>query len=51
MNFQPLFTASRVITAVYRIVSTTLLLAYLAQRMREGKRIHRTSRRLRDIGQ
>lgn len=32
MNLQPLFTTSRVITAVYRIVSTSLLLAYLARR-------------------
>lgn len=34
MNLQPLFTTSRVITAVYRIISTTLLLAYLVKRQR-----------------
>lgn len=43
MNLQPLFTTSRVITAVYRIVSTTLLLAYLAKRRR------RENRRPRDL--
>jgi hypothetical protein len=37
MNFQPLFTTSRVITAVYRTVSTTVLLYYLAKRMKEGR--------------
>lgn len=47
-DLQLLFTTSRVVTAVYRIVSTTILLAYIAKRAREGKRISRTSRRLRD---
>lgn len=37
MNFQPLFTTARVITAVYRVASTTLLLLYLAQRLNEGR--------------
>lgn len=32
MNFQPLFTAARVMHAVYRITSTALLLVYLAKR-------------------
>jgi hypothetical protein len=35
MNLQPLFTTSRVVVSVYRIVSTTLLLLYLAQRKRK----------------
>jgi len=33
MNFQPLFSTARVVTAVYRIASTTLLLIYLAKRV------------------
>ncbi len=44
MNLQPLFTTARVITAVYRIASTTLLLVYLAQRVAEGKRVPRGRR-------
>lgn len=31
-NLQMLFTASRVVTTLYRIVSTTMLLAYLVRR-------------------
>ncbi len=46
MNFQPLFTTARVITAVYRITSTTLLLVYLARRVRRGQVISRIDRRL-----
>lgn len=46
MNLQPLFTAARVITAVYRITSTSLLLVYLAQRVRRGQRVSRIDRRL-----
>jgi hypothetical protein len=45
-NLELLFVTSRVVTAIYRIVSTTILLGYIARRMREGKRISRTSRRL-----
>lgn len=45
MNLQLLFTTSRVITAVYRIASTSLLLYYLAQRLKEGRRDHRATRR------
>lgn len=29
MNFQPLFTTARVLRAVYRIVSTSVLLVYI----------------------
>lgn len=45
MNLQPLFTTSRVITATYRIVSTSLLLYYLAKRLKDGREISRTGRR------
>jgi hypothetical protein len=44
MNLQPLFTTARVITAVYRIASTTLLLLYLAQRVSDGRKISRSRR-------
>ncbi len=44
INFQPLFTTARVITAVYRIASTTLLLIYLVHRVSEGKKIYRGRR-------
>lgn len=44
MNFQPLFTTARVITAVYRVASTTLLLLYLAQRVSEGRKFSRVRR-------
>lgn len=37
MNFQPLFTTSRVVTSIYRIASTTVLLVYLAKRIKEGR--------------
>lgn len=48
MNFQPLFTASRVITAVYRVVSTTVLLAYLARRLKEKPKRTKTYRNVTD---
>lgn len=38
INFQPLFTTARVVTAVYRVASTSLLLLYLAQRVRSGRK-------------
>lgn len=45
MNFTPLFTTSRVVVAVYRTLSTTILLYYLMKRMKEGRpprdRLHR----------
>jgi hypothetical protein len=37
MNLQPLFTTTRVVVAVYRTVSTTVLLYYLMRRMGNGK--------------
>ena len=37
MNFQPLFTTSRVVVALYRTVSTTVLLYYLAKRIKNGR--------------
>ena len=37
MNFQPLFTTSRVVVAVYRTVSTTVLLYYLLKRISDKK--------------
>jgi hypothetical protein len=37
MNLQPLFTTSRVVVAVYRTVSTTVLLYYLVKRMKERR--------------
>jgi len=42
MNFQPLFTTARVITAVYRVASTTLLLLYLARRVNGGRKVSRS---------
>lgn len=49
MNFVPLFTTARVITAIYRITSTTLLLLYLARRVSQRKPIPRASVRYRQI--
>lgn len=49
MNFQPLFTTARVITAVYRIASTTLLLAYLMGRVRNGQKLRRTNNQYRSV--
>lgn len=37
MNLQPLFTTSRVVVALYRTLSTSVLLYYLVKRMREGR--------------
>jgi len=51
MNFQPLFTTARVITAVYRIASTTLLLLYLAQRISNGRKTARHQRTLPGVNQ
>lgn len=36
MNFEPLFTTSRVVTAIYRTVSTTVLFYYLCKRIKQG---------------
>ena len=37
MTFEPLFMTSRVVVAVYRTVSTTVLLYYLIKRMKEKR--------------
>jgi hypothetical protein len=44
MNFQPLFTTARVVTAVYRVASTTLLLIYLAHQLRHGRKFSNPQR-------
>jgi hypothetical protein len=49
MSFEPLFTTARVVTAIYRITSTTLLLYYIAKRLREGRTVPRASQRYREI--
>jgi hypothetical protein len=49
MNLQPLFTTSRVITAIYRIASTSLLLIYLVNRVRQGRKISRSAGRKRIV--
>lgn len=49
INFQPLFTTARVVTAIYRVTSTTLLLLYLARRVRERKTIPNAVRRRREL--
>jgi hypothetical protein len=43
MMLQPLFTTSRVVVAVYRTISTTVLLYYLLKRMKnqQAPRDHR----------
>ncbi len=48
MNLQPLFTTARVVTAGYRIISTTLLLYYLTRRIRNGRDVPRRLREIRD---
>jgi hypothetical protein len=45
MNLTPLFTTARVVTAVYRIASTTLLMIYLMKRVRNGRKYNRNDRR------
>lgn len=37
MTLEPLFMTSRVVVAVYRTVSTTVLLYYLIKRMKEKR--------------
>ena len=49
VNFQPLFTTARVVTATYRVISTTLLLLYLARRVREKRPIPNATRRRREL--
>jgi len=48
MNLQPLFTTARVMTAVYRIASTAILLVYLARRQNDTPS-QSTERRLRRL--
>lgn len=45
MNFQPLYTTARVMTALYRVVSTALLLTYLVRRVSTGERFHHVTRK------
>jgi hypothetical protein len=45
MMLQPLFTTARVITATYRIISTTMLLIYIAKRIKDGRETPRNGRR------
>jgi hypothetical protein len=47
--FEPLFIAARVISAIYRILSTTLLLFYIIKRMIDGRKATRISRRARNL--
>jgi hypothetical protein len=49
MKLEVLFLTSRVITAIYRITSTTLLLAYLARRVHAGKNIPRARQRYKEL--
>jgi hypothetical protein len=49
MNLQPLFTTARVVTAVYRIASTSLLMVYLLNRIREGRKFKRNGSRERAL--
>lgn len=44
MKLEALFTTARVITAIYRITSTTILLYYLAKRATDGRKLSRDSR-------
>lgn len=38
MNFTHLFTTARVVRALYQTVSTTILLYYIAKRMKNGQK-------------
>ena len=49
MNFEPLFLTARVVTASYRIISTGLLLYYLATRIKDGREIPRNGRRANEL--
>lgn len=42
MRLEHLFTTARVVRATYQIISTSLLLYYLATRNKNGRRLHRT---------
>lgn len=45
MSFEPLFLSARVITAVYRIMSTALLIAYIVRTKPDGRELRRARRR------
>lgn len=45
INFQPLFTTTRVVVSVYRLASTAILLYYLTRRRKEGREFPRDRRR------
>lgn len=49
LRLDHLFITARVVTAIYRITSTTLLLIYLARRIKQGKPIPRASVRYREL--
>ena len=49
LRLDHLFTTARVVTAIYRITSTTLLLIYLARRLKQGKPIPRQAQRYREL--
>jgi hypothetical protein len=49
MTFEPLFTTARVVTAIYRIASTSLLMIYLVSRVRQGRKYKRNGSRERAI--
>jgi hypothetical protein len=49
LNLTPLFTTARVVTAVYKIASTVMLLGYLVHRVAENHRISRKDSRRRVV--
>lgn len=49
MNLNPLFTTARVMGAVYKIASTTLLLIYMGNRVRNGRKFARSGSRRRAV--
>lgn len=46
MNFQPLFTTTRVVVSIYRLTSTAILLYYLMKRRADGRESPLERRRL-----
>lgn len=51
MSFNHLFMTARVVTAVYKIASTGLLMIYLVNRVAEGRRVSRKDTRRRVVQQ
>lgn len=51
MNFKALFTTTRVVSSIYKLAATTLLIYYLVQHVtqkdRDGRKVFRTGRRFR----